>query len=111
VLRIGGGARDEKSVTAAGAEALASLVRTFGRVVEGLHLEVKFAGPTGVAALAEALRELPATEHAGHYEAGAAGMAALGEALRAGNCPQLQCGLCGDSIELSGFITQKPAGD
>ena len=93
-LRIGAGLAS-KSLTATGAEALLSLVRTFGRAVEGLHLEAKFIdGPAGVAAVGEALR-------AGAYpqlrtlrindnEAGAAGVAAVGEALRAGACPQLK---------------------
>jgi hypothetical protein len=63
-LRIGAGLAG-KSVTATGAEALASLVRTFGRVVDDLHLDSKFAD-------------------------GAAGVAALGEALRAGSFPQLR---------------------
>ena len=40
-LRIGVGLAS-KSLTATGAEALASLVRTFGRAVEGLHLDTKF---------------------------------------------------------------------
>jgi len=93
-LRIGAGLA-ERSLTATGADALASLVRTFGRVVEGLQLREKFAdGPAGVAALGEALRagsfpQLRTLIIRGNW-AGAAGVAALGEALRAGTCPQLR---------------------
>jgi hypothetical protein len=83
-----------KSVTATGAEALASLVRTFGRVVEGLHIGKKFLhleGPAGVASLGEALRAWSFPQlralNISNNNAGAAGVTALGEALRAGSCP------------------------
>ena len=100
-LRIGAGLADS-SLTATGAEALASLVRTFGRAVEGLHLRKKFIdGPAGVAAVAEALRAGVCPQlrmlNIRFNDAGAAGVAALSEALRAGACPQLETLLIGNN--------------
>ena len=89
-LRIGAGLADN-SLTATGAEALASLVRTFGRVVEGLHLERKFAdGPAGVAALGEALRagSFPQLRTLDISNNSGATKADLGELSAA--CPQLE---------------------
>jgi hypothetical protein len=93
-LHIGAGLVT-RSLTATGAAALLSLVRTFGHVVEGLHLNSKFVdGPAGVAALGEALRagRWPQlrTLNIRSNDAGAAGVAALIEPLLAGKCPHLQ---------------------
>ena len=88
-LHIGAGLAD-RSLTATGAEALASLVRTFGRVVERLELNKKFAdGPAGVGALAAALRAgaFPQLRTLGIIYGNGATKADLGELSAA--CPQL----------------------